>query len=138
MTISLYFETTAFTKPNKLMGRHVAGANFLRAFCENISSNEFWTFVENNKDANKLKSISREYGFMGNLYVIQRRNLEDLKKPGLLYFPGPDIGQFSRLRSFFGASSWSLCGVTHTTATHKIMDGVLDLLLQPIEQIHFF
>lgn len=48
--------------------------------------------------------------------------------------PGPGLGQLARLRGIFDRRAYSLCGVTHTLLTDRVMDSLSAILTDPIEE----
>ena len=59
-------------------------------------------------------------------------DLGGLGKVGTLYLPGPGLGDAARLRLRAGPAAYSLCGVTHTTASHSAMHDIAGLLSAPV------
>lgn len=51
-----------------------------------------------------------------------------LRNIDTLYLPGPGLDTAARLRLRAGVASYSLVGVTHTTAPHSAMDSITGLL----------
>jgi len=58
---------------------------------------------------------------------------QGLAEVGCLYLPDPQLGRFAWLRRQGDQRAYSLCGVTHTTATAASMDAVADLLTAPVQ-----
>ena len=58
--------------------------------------------------------------------------LDLLGQIGTLYLPGPGLAEAARLRLRAGPAAYSLCGVTHTTASHSSMNDVTALLTAPV------
>ena len=65
---------------------------------------------------------------MEHINAISRSSLQRLRTPGCLYLPGPGIGEWAGYRTRFGDNSWSLCGITHTTASLRAMDAIRSLV----------
>jgi glycosyltransferase involved in cell wall biosynthesis len=59
--------------------------------------------------------------------------LKRLSTPGVLYFPGPNLGLLAWQRSVVGHGCYSLCGVTHTTCSAAVMQGLAQLLTAPVQ-----
>jgi glycosyltransferase involved in cell wall biosynthesis len=58
---------------------------------------------------------------------------ERLADPGTLLLPGPGLGEYAWMRRRAGATArFSLCGVTHTTATARVLDDLAALLVAPV------
>lgn len=115
------------------MGRNAAGESFLRAFFSYSKAEEFWVQVEEAKHAELFLQQARSLGRSESVNQVDRSNLGSLSKPGLLYYPGPDIGAKAFHRAAFGHGEWSLCGVTHTTSSAASMDSITGLLTEPVQ-----
>jgi glycosyltransferase involved in cell wall biosynthesis len=65
--------------------------------------------------------------------VIDRNSLGRLADAGVVYHPGPGIGEHAWQRALYGDGRWSLCGITHTTASAGAMDSLAALLTAPVQ-----
>ena len=133
MSICYYFHPDGYiTAGRQVMGRHVAGESFLKAALKYGTDSELWIQVEKNKHISIFESIAKSFGRNQNVNSITRSTLGQLRKPGCLFLPGPGVGEWARHRSRFGDASWSICGITHTTASTRAMDAIADLLTAPV------
>ena len=134
MSICYYFHPDGYTTAGRqVMGRHVAGESFLKAALTYGSHSDLWIQVEDQKHIGSFESIARSCGRRESINSIERSTLDRLSKPGCLYLPGPGLGEWAQHRSRFGDASWSLCGITHTTASTTAMDAIADLITAPIQ-----
>jgi glycosyltransferase involved in cell wall biosynthesis len=90
-------------------------------------------FVDDNGSLQSANGLRENE--IGNTRIssLKPSNFQDLEKFGSVFIPGPDIGRFSSRRSFFGHSKWSTIGITHTTSSIRVMDGIGDLLMSPVQ-----
>jgi glycosyltransferase involved in cell wall biosynthesis len=114
------------------MGRHSAGAAFLKAAATGYSGRELWAYTSNREAAEVFADQVREMDSTVKARWCPRHKLETLEKLGTLFYPGPDIAPLAGLRLRQGVSSFSLCGVTHTTASHRAMDSIATTLRAPL------
>ena len=134
MSICFYFHPDGYTTAGRqVMGRHVAGESFLKAALKYGEKSNLWIQVEDENHIKDFESIARSYQRTEEINVVSRSNLDNLRTPGCLYLPGPGIGEWAQHRSRFGNASWSLCGITHTTASTRAMDAVSGLLTAPVQ-----
>lgn len=118
----------------QLMGRHSAGESFLRGFLRHAAVDRFhfWkggAFDQETYDAAiKAAGPLRQEGRW-----IAQRNRQALSDPGCVFIPSPTIGQESWWRRRYGPAHYSLCGLTHTTATHRAIAALEELLTCPTE-----
>jgi starch synthase len=50
-----------------------------------------------------------------------------------VYYPGPGLAEHAWQRASYGHTSWSLCGITHTTSSAGAMDAITELLTAPVQ-----
>ena len=132
MTAAIYFQSDAYsTAGERLMGRNAAGESFLQGYVRNRPRADFWAFVEKRQEGAVFAETVRELGGSGNVHIVSPVNAEALRRPGTLFFPGPNIAKQAWRRSTYGHSAWSLCGITHTIASSRAMDSIVDLLTAP-------
>ena len=67
------------------------------------------------------------------VHAVSRGNLGALSQAGVVYYPGPGIGEHAFHRAAFGHGAWSLCGITHTTSSAGAMDALADVLVAPVQ-----
>ena len=126
------------------MGRNAAGESFLKGFLEHSSSSEFWVQIEKKEHAQHFASAVKASGRSERVKAVDANNLNALREPGLLYLPGPGIGQHAQHRSIVNSASnvfnlnnphcaWSLCGITHTTSSAGAMDAIGNLITSPVQ-----
>ena len=131
---ALYYKTEAFSSNlDKLMGRNVAGSTFLDALLEYGGLEDLGLFVDDNGSLQSANDLRGKLTGHTRLNSLKPSNFQDLEKFGSIFIPGPDIGRFCSRRSFFGHSKWSTIGITHTTSSIRVMDGIGDLLTAPVQ-----
>ncbi len=132
MTAAIYFQSDAYsTAGERLMGRNAAGESFLKGYVRNRPAVDFWAFVEKRAEGAVFTETVKTLGGTGNVHIVSPGNADALRRPGTLFFPGPNISKQAWRRSAFGPSAWSLCGITHTIASSQAMDSLVDLLTAP-------
>jgi alpha-maltose-1-phosphate synthase len=115
----------------KLMGRHAAGAALMRA----VARSELSTvgcFAASEADAGACERALREHGYRGEVEWVSQGKPQQLERFGTLYHPAPGIERLAWRRLGLGERRYSLCGVTHTTASHAVMSTIANLLVAPL------
>jgi glycosyltransferase involved in cell wall biosynthesis len=129
---ALHFVPEAYSAAGpKPMGRHAAGAALMRA----VAQSELATvgcFAAGEAEAGECERALREHGFKGGVEWVSRGKPQQLERFGTLYHPGPGIERLAWRRLGLGERRYSLCGVTHTIATHAVMSGIANLLVAPL------
>lgn len=132
MTAAIFFQSDAYsTAGERLMGRNAAGESFLKGYVKNRPTADFWAFVEKRAEGAVFTETVKSLGGTGNLYIVSPEKTDALRRPGTLFFPGPNLAKQAWQRSSSGHSAWSLCGITHTIASNRAMDSLVDLLTAP-------
>jgi alpha-maltose-1-phosphate synthase len=134
MTACIYYDPEAYTTTGpRLMGRHAAGESFLRGWLMHAKASEFWAQVQRPDHARHFTHTVQAAGRGEPVRIVDRRSLASLAQPGLVYHPGPGIGDQALHRAAFGHGAWSLCGITHTTASAGAMDSITSLITAPVQ-----
>jgi glycosyltransferase involved in cell wall biosynthesis len=130
---AIYLHPEGYTTKGKvLMGRHSAGESFLRGFLRHaqVDRFNFW-----NVGGRPQEELNELVAYIAPLTKTTRwidmRNRRGLSDPGVLNMPIPEVGREAWHRRPFGEKTYSICGITHTTATATAMNAVGDLLLSP-------
>lgn len=134
MTAAIYYHPEAYTTSGpKLMGRNAAGESFLRGFLTHSRASEFWAQVQSPEHAQHFGRAVQACGRMEPVKAVDKNSLAALAQPGVVYYPGPGIGEHAFHRSAYGHGAWSLCGITHTTSSAGAMDALAGLIAAPVQ-----
>lgn len=117
---------------DQLMGRQAAGNAFLRAAVAGRQEQPLWGYTPYRRSAEIFRQLVREIDPSAEARWLPAESFDLLTQLGTLYLPGPGLNAASRLRLRAGPVAYSLCGVTHTTATHNAMDQIAALLTAPV------
>jgi glycosyltransferase involved in cell wall biosynthesis len=120
------------TRP-ALMGRHAAGEAFLKAYVQHGEVDPLYCYARSKAHYQDFERRIEETAFGRTTEWIPFTSLKDLAKPGCIYLPGPGLNDSAWHRRFVDQRAYSLCGVTHTTATQRVMDRLGDMLLAPVQ-----
>jgi glycosyltransferase involved in cell wall biosynthesis len=134
MNPCIYYHPEAYTTSGpKLMGRHAAGESFLRGFLQHARNQEFWLQVQKPEHARHFFDTASAMQRTQPVKAVRAQNLAALAEPGLVYHPGPGIGEHAWQRAVHGHAAWSLCGITHTTSSAGAMDSLVQLITAPVQ-----
>tara|TARA_Y100001968_G_scaffold245545_1_gene229662 strand:- start:1351 stop:2937 length:1587 start_codon:yes stop_codon:yes gene_type:complete len=114
------------------MGRNAAGESFLRAYLQHNNHLKKHIFLDDLRFLNSFNQASKIFNSSCDFEFITNTNISALSKAGSIFYPGPDISSFAKLRSFSGHSKWGVIGITHTTSSAGAMDSIVQLLTAPI------
>ena len=134
MNAVIYYHPEAYTTSGpKLMGRNAAGESFLRGLLIHSKASEFWAQVQKPEHAQHFAQTVQSLGRSEAVKAVDKNSLAALAKAGVVYYPGPGIGEHAFHRAAFGHSAWSLCGITHTTSSAGAMDALAELITAPVQ-----
>jgi glycosyltransferase involved in cell wall biosynthesis len=120
------------TGKERLMGRQSAGHGFLRAAVGARAGRPIHGMTATARSAEGVKALVESIDPAATFQWLRPHQLAEISKIGTLYVPAPTLGPEARLRQRAGVASFSLCGVTHTTASHQAMNDVASLLTEPV------
>jgi glycosyltransferase involved in cell wall biosynthesis len=120
------------TSGPRLMGRQAAGAGLLRAIAAAPGIEAVGCFAGGQAHAAEGERLLHEYGYTGRVEWIAQGRPQDLERYGTLYHPAPGIERLAWRRLGLGERRYSLCGVTHTTASHAVTSSLANLLVAPV------
>jgi glycosyltransferase involved in cell wall biosynthesis len=132
---AIYLNPEAYdTGGSALMGRHSAGESFLRGYIRHAKAERFhfWNVAGSkletmNAFIQKVQPTDKPITWLG------RGDRGGIREPGVAYIPTPYIAKQATWRLPFGQTAFGLCGVTHTTASHDVMDMIGNMLIAPVE-----
>src|SRR6185312_2649949 len=116
-----------------LMGRQVAGHGFLRAAVNGRGDDAVSGYTSSQASADVFKTLVHEIDPTAEARWIKTRDLDGLSNASsVLYLADPALKTFARMRLRAGPGRYSLCGVTHTTATANTMAMIAELYTEPV------
>jgi glycosyltransferase involved in cell wall biosynthesis len=118
----------------RLMGRHSAGESFLKGFLRHAQVDRFNLWKGGSLAHEAYEALLTDAGpLRHDARWIAPRNRQGLSDPGCVFIPSPTIGQEAWWRRRYGPAHYSLCGLTHTTASHRAIAALEELLTCPTE-----
>ena len=132
---ALYLHPDGYDTTGKaLLGRHSAGESFLRGFLRHADVERYYFWNAAGRRQEDLEAlVHRIQPPAKPITWIPQLRRDQLATPGVLNVPSPEIDAEAWLRTTHGARRYALCGLTHTTATAKVMRVLPDLLIAPTE-----
>lgn len=115
-------------------GRRVAGASFLKGFAAHADVDEFVSLSQGRKGADAFAARMKALGVTRPVRGANFFNARKIAPLETVYFPAPNYAAELWRRQSLGASAYSICGITHTTATAAVMQGMVDLRAAPQQE----
>jgi len=121
------------TTGSRLVGRRAAGESFLRGWMRHATAPQLDAFAEP-WHVEALQAVLQRLGPPSRpfrwIHTTQRGALQ---RVGVLQTPGPTLADEAWARRGQGQRAYSICGVTHTISTPRVMDMLSQMLVAPVE-----
>ena len=115
-----------------LMGRQAAGHGFLRAAVKARGDQPIRGLAPNPDHAAGFDAIVKAIDPTAPFEWIRSFDQEQIGRTGVLYLADITVATHARQRLRSGVAAYSLCGVTHTTASQIAMNEIAALLREPV------
>ncbi len=135
-TAAIYYHPDSFdTARPRLMGRQSAGEGFLRALSRHGKADDMFCHSANRGGFVEFSKQVRGWAPDANreLHWIPTTAAPKLAQPGALFRPDPIIAGEVWRRRAYDRRGYSICGITHTSITRAVMNGLCDLLIAPVQ-----
>ena len=135
MNAALHYTIEAYdTAKPKLMGRHAAGEGFLRGYARHSGDPILYCYTKTKKEFADFEArVARFAGKPVPSRWIAHNQGDALIQIGCLYYSAPNMTPLCWQRRFLTPKAYSLCAVTHTTATDGVMDALGELIVAPYQ-----
>lgn len=132
---ALYYHPDGYeTRRKELMGRHAAGESFLTGLVKYGRHQQMYCFAQTREHYQHLLSKVKESALGPKICSwIPWHEWRRLSESGCLIMPSPTLKDLCWQRRHLSPRAYSLCGITHTTATKTVMDAIGDLLTTPMQ-----
>ncbi|MFN9094937.1 MAG: glycosyltransferase family 4 protein [Alphaproteobacteria bacterium] len=130
----LYAADGYVSQGQAMLGRRVAGDGFLNGLIRHAGLESLVGLMLNDQEA---KDFPAEIRARAPGLQVRTTGFEDQRpvaEAGTLFLPGPKLEPFAFWRRRSGNQrAFSLCGVTHTTATERVMETLAQALTAPVQ-----
>ena len=138
MPAAIFYHPDGYSTDNtRVMGRRVAGRDFLRAHFEHASRHDvprLSCHAATKELATEFMRDGRRAGYGGKTRLVPLDQVGALADDGVLYLPDPSLGRHAAFRERVGRSAYSLSGVIHTLASGTTLDLVAGLVTSPVAE----
>ena len=134
---AIYYAAEGYsTGGERIMGRQAAGEGFLKGFATSAQVDSFYAYTSSEKEFGYFAKQIRSWSGKANQSCTQvvANKHDALEKVGCLYYPAPGVGEMAWARRIHSAKAYSICGITHTTASETVMSHLARLLVDPVEE----
>ncbi|MFK7943440.1 MAG: glycosyltransferase family 4 protein [Paracoccaceae bacterium] len=133
-TAAIFHHPDAVERPTTpLAGRRTAGQSFLRGYARHVEAETLHCAAGQPDHIDLFKELMAENGWTGPVVGHLLAQPSALSEPGTLMLPGPNLGSYAWTRRRAGQAHYALCGITHTMSTRRIMEGMTEMMMAPVE-----
>ena len=129
-----YVPSAYSTQGQMLMGMQSANEGLIKSFLRYADVDSFHCYVRSDSE---FQAFRAAVSAAGRDAIPVSRIAPDsnsaLRGVGALLHPFPGFGPLAWVRRFSSCRDYSLLGITHTTATTKVMDSIGNLLIAPTQ-----
>ncbi len=121
------------SRPN-LMGRHAAGEGMLAGLVRHSGVDGFHCYAATAEQAQDFAARVAALGGKGQpIGWVPFQDPRGIDRTGCLMLPDPNLAPAAWRRRAADPAAYSLCGITHTTASAEAMDAIARLVTAPVE-----
>jgi alpha-maltose-1-phosphate synthase len=134
-TAAIYYSQDGYdTTGNRILGRQAAGEGFLRAIAKHGQFDRLYCYTGDKREYKNFQERVQSWtGAPLASEWVPLHSPAQLVDAGTLFLPGPGLGGHSWQRRWADQRGYSLCGVTHTTASKVAMQAIGELLTAPVQ-----
>ena len=130
---AIFYASDGYKPAEKgINGRRVAGESFLRGFLKHAAVDEFVFLAKSSGETEEIKQVYLKANVAKRLRVAPLLRPQEIAPVQTLYYPAANFAAEAWRRADHGSSAWAICGLTHTTSTQAIMQGIFDLRMAPV------
>ncbi|MEZ5797513.1 MAG: glycosyltransferase family 4 protein [Paracoccaceae bacterium] len=112
-------------------GRRVAGESFLRGYFAHAGAEEFTCVTHGAADEQHFRDFAAREGVACPIRGVRLGTPARIAPLRVLSYPSPNYAGECWRRAPWGHGAYAICGITHTTATKAVMQGMFDLRAAP-------
>lgn len=112
-------------------GRRVAGESFLRGFLRHAEAEEFVCLTHGPGDEQHFRAFAARQGVTRPIRGVRLDASGQIAPVAVISYPSPNFATECWRRAPLGGAAHAICGITHTTATKAVMQGMFDLRCAP-------
>jgi glycosyltransferase involved in cell wall biosynthesis len=130
---AIFYASDGYRPDTKgINGRRVAGESFLKGFLKHGQVDEFVILAKSSNEAAEVGTLLSKTRPDKKLRAVSLLRPQSMAPVEALYYPAANISGEAWRRADYGSGAWAICGVTHTTSTPGIMQGLFDLRMAPV------
>lgn len=130
---AIWYADDGYDPAKGMNGRRVAGKSFIEGFFRHASVDQFLGVVPSVRSGRGFRALAAPYANGRPVRIQPLSNVNGSADFGTVFYPAPLLQLEAQRRFFAGQAAFSLCGITHTTSTTAVMQGIFDMRMAPVE-----
>lgn len=132
---ALHYVPEAYDRDSKqIVGRQSAGAGFLEALVKYGGLDAMYCISESAQTLDDFQSrIEAADAAKVEAFKLSPRDYEGISRVGCVFHPGPMIAESAWWRRFHSERAFSICGITHSVATERVVRSIRDFVVAPTQ-----
>ncbi len=128
----IWFSADGYDPMGKgINGRRMAGESFLRGFLQHAEVDELVGLAHSNNELKAFAALAGQHRPGLPARGVRLDEVQKMSPLGTLFFSAPGLAPEIWRRAPHGATRYSVCGITHTTASKAVMEQVWALRMAP-------
>ena len=128
---AIWYAPDGFDPGKGVNGRRMAGESFLRGWFRHADVAEWVAVTHGPSDGAAFAAMAGEVAPRVPARSVRLDHVPGIAPVGTLFFSGPNFAAEAWRRELWGASSYAICGITHTISTKAVMEGAWHLRAAP-------
>lgn len=116
-----------------IVGRQSAGAGFLDALAVHGSVDRLYCLTDAPQIYGAFRERVQKCAPDTPTEWITPFDADHLEKAGCVFMPGPIIAEGAWMRRYAGERRYSVCGITHSVATERVIRSIRDFMVAPTQ-----
>ncbi len=130
---AIFYASDGYRPADKgINGRRVAGESFLKGFLRHADVDEFVILAKSTPEAEEVATLARDLRPAVPFRPVGLVRPSKIAPLTTLYYPAANFASEAWRRADSGSAAWAISGITHTTSTMGIMQGMFDLRMGPV------
>lgn len=132
---AIYYASEAYEADQPgVVGRQSAGAGFLEALVRHGGQEELFCLTAQQAQFDEFKrKVAALATTPPRATWIRPDDVKTLERAGCIYNPGPIVAELAWMRRYSHERLFSICGITHSLATDRVVRGIRDFLTAPTQ-----
>ncbi|BAI76690.1 glycosyl transferase, group 1 (plasmid) [Azospirillum sp. B510] len=132
---AIYYVPEAYEGDKRnVVGRQSAGSGFLDALIEHGGQETMRCIVDSSRTHEEFKKRVAAVDARMTTKMVSAGDYGQMREAGCLFTPGPLVADSAWTRRYsVGERCHSICGITHSIATERVIRSIRDLMLAPTQ-----